>query len=30
MKIGRTEAINDNLNPNWTKSFTVDYVFEVR
>lgn len=28
--IGQTEVIKDNLNPNFSKTITVDYVFEVR
>lgn len=27
-KIGMTEVINDNLNPEWVKSFDVQYFFE--
>jgi len=27
--IGRTETVDNNLNPNFTKSFVVDYIFEV-
>lgn len=30
VKLGQTETINDNLNPNFTKSFLVDFVFEVK
>ncbi|CAD8071975.1 unnamed protein product [Paramecium sonneborni] len=29
IKIGRTETIDNNLNPNFKKSFQLDYVFEV-
>ena len=29
-RVGQTETIQDNLNPNFTKSFIVDYIFEVR
>ena len=28
--IGRTETIDNNLNPNFTKSFKLDYIFEVK
>lgn len=28
-QVGRTETINDNLNPNFKKTFLIDYVFEV-
>lgn len=28
--IGRTETITNNLNPSWTKTFVLDYVFEAR
>ncbi|EGR30079.1 hypothetical protein IMG5_142720 [Ichthyophthirius multifiliis] len=28
--IGRTETIKDNLNPNFKKTFVVDYIFEVK
>jgi len=28
--IGKTEMIKDNLNPNFAKSFIIDYVFEIR
>jgi Ca2+-dependent lipid-binding protein len=28
--LGRTETVDNNLNPNFTKSFMVDYVFEAR
>lgn len=28
--VGRTETIDNNLNPNFKKSFLVDYVFEAR
>ena len=30
MLIGRTEIINNNLNPRWTTSFTVPFHFESR
>lgn len=30
VKVGRTETVKDNLNPNFIKSFTVDYVFEQK
>ena len=30
MLIGRTETIDNNLNPNFVKSFTLDYIFEVK
>lgn len=26
--IGRTETIDNDLNPNWKKTFVLDYVFE--
>ena len=26
---GRTEKIDNNLNPNFTKSMTIEYHFEV-
>lgn len=25
--VGKTETITDNLNPNFAKSFVIDYVF---
>ena len=28
--LGRTQTIDNNLNPNFTKSFVVQYVFEAR
>ncbi len=28
--LGRTETIDNNLNPNFKKSFLVDYIFEAR
>jgi hypothetical protein len=28
--MGRTETVRDNLNPNFTKSFLVDYMFEMK
>jgi hypothetical protein len=28
MKIGQTECIYDNLNPNFVTNFEVDYLFE--
>jgi len=28
--IGQTETIQDNLNPNFSKSIVVDYVFEIK
>lgn len=28
--LGRTETINNNLNPNFAKSFVIDYIFESR
>ena len=28
--IGRTETIDNNLNPNFQKSFMLDYIFEAR
>jgi len=30
VEIGRTEHINDNLNPKWEMKFTLDYQFEER
>jgi Ca2+-dependent lipid-binding protein len=30
MSIGRTETIMNDLNPNFAKSFTIDYIFETR
>ena len=29
-RMGMTEVIMDNLNPNWVKSFDVQYNFEKR
>jgi hypothetical protein len=29
-EIDRTETIMDNLNPNFKKSFIIDYFFEVQ
>ena len=29
-RIGMTEVISDNLNPQWVKSFDVQYHFEKR
>lgn len=29
LELGRTEQINDNLNPNWVKKFLVNYNFEA-
>jgi Ca2+-dependent lipid-binding protein len=28
--LGRTETVPNNLNPNFTKTFTLDYIFESR
>jgi len=28
VEVGRTEVIRDDLNPNWTKQFVLDYYFE--
>lgn len=28
--IGETETIYDNLNPNFTKAFVMDYIFEIK
>jgi hypothetical protein len=28
--LGRTETIDNNLNPNFKKSFLLNYVFEAR
>ena len=30
IEIGRTECVRDNLNPEWTKKFVVNYSFEER
>lgn len=30
VEIGRTEHINDNLNPKWEMKFVLDYKFEER
>mmetsp|Transcript_6824 Transcript_6824/g.8125 ORF Transcript_6824/g.8125 Transcript_6824/m.8125 type:complete len:125 (-) Transcript_6824:1224-1598(-) len=30
VKIGKTEQIKDNLNPNWRTSFTMNYYFEKK
>lgn len=30
MTIGRTETIMNDLNPNFNKSFVIDYIFETR
>ena len=30
VNMGRTETIQDNLNPNFKKTFLVDYIFEVK
>lgn len=29
-EFGRTEVIKDNLNPNFSKTFQIDYIFEVQ
>lgn len=29
-EIGKTEVIHENLNPNFSKSFILDYIFEQR
>merc|ERR1712110_908450 len=29
-KLGQTEVIMDNLDPNWVRSFDVQYHFEKR
>ncbi len=29
VEYGRTETIMDNLNPNFTKTFLIDFYFEV-
>ena len=29
-ELGRTEIIKDNLNPNFSKTFQLDYIFEVQ
>ena len=28
--IGKTETVQNDLNPNWTKTFLVDYIFEAK
>jgi len=28
--VGKTETINDNLNPNFTVSFELDFIFEIQ
>lgn len=28
--LGRTETIQNNLNPNYAKTFALDYIFESR
>lgn len=28
--LGKTETVQNNLNPNFSKSFVVDYIFESR
>ena len=28
--LGRTETIDNNLNPNFQKSFCLNYIFEAR
>ena len=28
--LGRTETVDNNLNPNFNKSFIVDYIFEAK
>jgi len=30
LEVGRTEVINDNLNPMWDTKFTLDYIFQER
>jgi len=30
MEFGRTETIMNNLNPEWTKKFHINYFFEER
>ena len=30
IEVGRTEVINDSLNPQWAKKFVLSYNFEVR
>ena len=30
IKIGKTEQIKNNLNPDWRTSFTLDYFFEKK
>ena len=28
--IGKTETVQNDLNPNWRKTFLVDYIFEAK
>ena len=30
LEVGRTEIIMNNLNPNWSKSIIVDFLFETK
>jgi hypothetical protein len=30
VSIGRTETLKDNLNPNFKKTFMIDYIFETK
>lgn len=30
MTLGQTETINNNLNPNFKRTFTLNYLFEAR
>jgi len=29
-EVGRTETVNDNVNPDWKQSFQLNYIFEAR
>lgn len=29
-EVGRTETINNNVNPDWKRSFQLNYIFEAR
>lgn len=28
--VGRTETVSNNLNPTFSRSFTIDYIFESK
>jgi Ca2+-dependent lipid-binding protein len=28
--VGKTEVVKDNVNPDWKKSFQLNYIFEAR